>query len=280
MFGYIVVNQDELKIKEYNMYHAYYCGLCQSLKTNFGRRGQLSLNYDMTFLTLLLTALYEPEEKYFKVKCMAHPMTYHQVVQNKYTDYAAAMNILLAYYKSMDDWQDERRIRGACYSRMLKRSVTVLEKKYPRQAKIMSEYLGKIREAELAGEERIDVMAGYFGRIMQEIFIYREDEWQEELSTLGFYLGKFIYILDAFDDVEKDMKNNSYNPFIKVYEASFFERWVKQLLLVCAENMARSIEILPIIEHENILKNIIYSGIWKKYQIAVNRRNGEKERED
>ena len=63
MFGYIVINQSEMKFKEYDVYRSYYCGLCQSLKERYGVLGQLSLNYDMTFILMLLTGLYEPEEQ-------------------------------------------------------------------------------------------------------------------------------------------------------------------------------------------------------------------------
>lgn len=272
MFGYIVVNKDELKVKEFNEYSAYYCGLCQSLKQVFGRRGQLSLNYDMTFLALLLTALYEPEETSGRIKCVAHPMNYHQVIQNMYTEYAAAMNLLLSYYKSLDDWRDDRRIRGACYAGMVKGFVKKLEREYPRQSDIMKQNLSLLGEGEQRGEKNIDTMAGLFGEIMQEIFVCREDEWTEEMKRLGFYLGKFIYILDAFDDLEEDLKKHRYNPFTEIYEASFFEGWIQQLLVVCAQNMAQVMEILPIIRHESILKNIVYSGIWTKYRATLERR--------
>ena len=277
MFGYIVVNKDELKVKEFNEYQSYYCGLCQSLKENFGRRGQLSLNYDMTFLALLLTALYEPEEQSSSVKCVAHPMHYHPVVQNPYTAYAAAMNVLLSYYKALDDWEDEHSVKGALYSGILKGHLKELKEQYPRQSQAMEYYMRKISEGEKNGETGIDRMAGYFGKIMEEILLYREDEWEEELRRLGFYLGKYIYILDAFDDLEKDIKNGSYNPFSEVYQASFFDNWIKQLLVMCAQNMAQTMEVLPIVKHESILKNIIYSGIWTKYQAAIKRRSSDTE---
>lgn len=73
MFGYIVVNQSEMKFKEYDVYRSYYCGLCQSLKERYGVLGQLSLNYDMTFILMLLTGLYEPEDVVGQCRCVAHP---------------------------------------------------------------------------------------------------------------------------------------------------------------------------------------------------------------
>ena len=107
MFGYIVVNQPELKMKEYDEYRKYYCGLCKSLKDRYGARGQISLSYDMTFLVLLLTGLYEPEKHSGSRRCIAHPTSKHTYVQNEYTDYVADMNVILTYYKCIDDWDDE-----------------------------------------------------------------------------------------------------------------------------------------------------------------------------
>ena len=73
MFGYVIVNKGDLTFREFDVYHSYYCGLCRVLKENYGLTGQMSLNYDMTFLVLLLTSLYEPETTYDMKKCIAHP---------------------------------------------------------------------------------------------------------------------------------------------------------------------------------------------------------------
>lgn len=110
MFGYVIPRNDELKVRELREYRAYYCGLCSCLGSNYGFTGQLSLTYDMTFLCLLLSALYEPEISVQNIRCVAHPAHKHLSKQSVYTKYAADMNILLAYYKCMDDWKDEHKI--------------------------------------------------------------------------------------------------------------------------------------------------------------------------
>ncbi len=95
MFGYIIVHKPELKVREYETYKASYCGLCRSLKKRHGRIGQMTLSYDMTFLALLLTGLYEPETITGCERCIAHPVNRHHFRQNQYFDYAADMNVLL-----------------------------------------------------------------------------------------------------------------------------------------------------------------------------------------
>ena len=133
MFGYIVINKDELKIKDYNLYRSFYCGLCQELKKDFGHVGQISLSYDMTFIILLLTALYEEELKHDSCKCIAHPFEKHPVSSNCFTSYAADMNLILTYYKCLDDWNDERKLSRKIYSDTLNKSMKRLRNKYPKK---------------------------------------------------------------------------------------------------------------------------------------------------
>ena len=89
MFGYITVNQQELKIKDYNRYRSYYCGLCQALRERYGKTGQITLTYDMTFLVILLTGLYEPECRIDQRRCMVHPGRKHDMLVNEFSAYAA-----------------------------------------------------------------------------------------------------------------------------------------------------------------------------------------------
>ena len=88
MFGYIVVNKPELKIKDFDTYQSFYCGLCKALHEDFGRRGQLTLNFDLTFLAILLTALYEPKDQIVTERCVVHPLHCHVKRDNAYIRYA------------------------------------------------------------------------------------------------------------------------------------------------------------------------------------------------
>ena len=96
MYGYVIVNKPELKFKEYDRYRSYYCGLCDILREQYGIRGQVSLSYDMTFLVILLTGLYEPQTAYLEERCIVHPVAKHPVRKNEVTSYVADMNVLMA----------------------------------------------------------------------------------------------------------------------------------------------------------------------------------------
>ncbi len=281
MFGYVIINKPEIKFREFDCYRSYYCGLCQTLKKDYKRAGQITVSYDMTFLTMLLTSLYEPEDTLSDCRCIAHPLEKHPTRTNEYTEYAAAMNILLAYYKSLDDWSDERKITKLLFSKRLYSRYSKILKKYPEKAKAIHTGLENIHNCEKAGDTDIDKVSGYFGKIMAELFVYKEDEWAETLRTMGFFLGKFIYLMDAYDDIEKDIKTGNYNPLRPMWEENQegFDEYTYNVLTMMISECSKAFETLPILENASILRNILYSGVWTKYEITKNQRNNKEKRD-
>ena len=209
---------------------------------------------------------------------MIHPVRKQPVRRNEVTEYAADMNILLTYYKCRDDWEDEKKVTALGYSKILQRKVRELDQKYPRKAQQIQQLLRELSEMEKAGERDIDKMSGCFGRIMEEIFVWKQDVWEKTLRRMGFFLGKFIYLLDAYDDVEEDIKNNNYNPFSEQYIMEAFDEQVRQLLIMMMAQTCREFEKLPIIEYTDILRNILYSGVWVRFEMIHKQREeaGEK----
>ena len=128
MFGYVTTNRPELKIKEDQIYQQYYCGLCQILKKDYGRKAQLSLSNDLTFVYLLLSSLYEPQSQIESYRCPLHPTKKHIVLKNKYGHYASDMNMILTYYKCEDDMIDDHSIHQNIYHQLLKASMKKIKK--------------------------------------------------------------------------------------------------------------------------------------------------------
>ena len=147
MFGYVIINKGDMKFKEFDIYHAYYCGLCRLLKEKYGVTGQLTLSYDMTFVIMLLSGLYEPDTVSERCKCIAHPFEKHMVRRNEFTEYAADINILLSYFKCMDDWMDDRKHAKRLYAGLLRKGYRKVKKKYGskvnRIEKLMQQLLRK-----------------------------------------------------------------------------------------------------------------------------------------
>lgn len=262
MFGYVVVYQPELKFKEFNIYQGYYCGLCHSLKKRHGILGQLTLTYDMTFLSMLLTALYEPDIFDETHRCIAHPMKKHRFIFSEYTDYVADMNIILSYYKFMDDWNDEHNLLKLAFAKLIRTKNSVYQKK----SEMIASLLDELGTREKENEASIDVMAGIFGRIMAVLFVPKKDEWSACLERMGFFLGKFIYILDAYDDLQKDIKKNCYNPLKEICKDNMFNDRIEQMLTMMMAECSKEFETLPILENANILRNILYAGVWNRFR--------------
>ena len=291
MFGYVVVNKQELRFREFDRYRSYYCGLCTDLKKRYGLAGQISLSYDMTFVILLLTALYEPEDNEGLVKCVAHPLEKHPTRTNRFTEYAADMNLLLTWEKCRDDWKDEKKLSRKLYADVLTKKVNEIRKKYPEKAERIAASLAEIGEYENREEINIDLPAGAFGNIMSELLAVYPDEWERELRSIGFYLGKFIYIMDAYDDMEKDEKSGSYNPLLlrnkrsKEKAASFKDENqdghddaliedVESMLVMMMGECGKAFERLPIVDGDvEILRNILYSGVWSRFGMIKEKRD-------
>ena len=272
MFGYIIVNKAEMKFKEFDEYHSFYCGICRDLKRKYGGVGQLSLSYDMTFLAILLTGLYEPETIESKCKCIAHPFESHPTKNNIYTEYAADMNALFAYYKCLDDWEDEKKIHKLIYSKLLEGKTGKLRTYYAEKVKKISLLMQSFTEVEQSPGADIDTLAGLFGQVMAEIVAFREDEWSENLHRLGFFLGKFIYICDAYEDIETDLKKGTFNPLKQRYENPDFEEECKTILMMMMSECCKEFEKLPILDNVEILRNILYSGVWCRYEAVHEKR--------
>lgn len=276
MFGYIIVNKPEMKFKEFDVYHGYYCGLCRKLKDHYGKCGQLTLSYDMTFVLMVLSSLYEPVTSDGITRCSAHPLQKHPTKINEITDYAAHMNVLLTYYKCQDDWADDKNHKKMIFGKLLQRKCGFSQSFYREKWMNIKNLLDELRREEERENRDIDHMAGLFGQVMAEVMLYQKDEWEDLLRRFGFYLGKFVYLMDAYEDIEDDLKNNNYNPFAKMYEREDFEDTCHRILTMMLAECAKAFEQLPLIDHVEILRNILYSGIWFRYEQVRKKREEQK----
>ncbi len=272
MFGYITVNKDTLSEENKKIYQSYYCGLCQTMKSQYGRRAQMALNYDMTFLIVLLTGLYEPDNVTRDgFVCSVHPTKKRTLRTNEITEYAAAMNILLAYYNLIDDWKDDKSLPKKTYAEMLKKDFEKAKKGYPVQAKAIEDYIARLTECEKSNDTNIDAVAGLTGEMLGILFAWKQDEWQTDLKEFGCYMGKFIYIMDAYEDIGDDVKKKSYNPLIQLMhccnnDQEKFDKSCRLMMTSMLSEAAKIFERLPILLHADIIRNVLYSGVWSKYE--------------
>lgn len=267
MFGYVKINKMDLTFREYEHYRGYYCGLCKSLKDNHGEISRLSLNYDITFLVLVLTSLYKPKSNTIEEGCIVNPFKKKKKIVNEITEYAASMNVLLTYYKLEDNLKDDNRLKDKLAYNIYKGKLNKAYEKYPHKAKFIKNQLDKLYNLEQENNLNIDLVSNTFGSIMGEIFAYKNDKYEKELRNIGFNIGKYIYVLDAYEDLDKDYIKKRYNPFIEyIDKREELKIKVDKLISMSLGIVGRGIDSLNLRFNLNIIENIIYSGVYLRYQ--------------
>ena len=212
MFGYIDLNPKKLTPEQTGRYKAWYCGLCREIRNRYGQLGRMVLSNDMTFLTVLLSSLYEPEEESGSANCPLHPVRKRAFIQSSATAYAADMNLLLAYWKYRDAERDrERGIQKQLASR-LNSAYDEICKAYPEQAAGVEKALEQIWAMEDGQEPDVDRLCALSGDMLGSVFAPKEDVFAPVLREIGKGLGKFVYLMDAYEDYEKDIKKGRFNP--------------------------------------------------------------------
>lgn len=277
MFGYINAHKAELKMREYYRYKAFYCGLCRELQKKHGRIGQMTLTYDMTLFIILLSSLYEADTQKEMHRCVVHPLKKQEQLRNHITEYAANMNIILAYHHFIDDWKDERSFSGYGAAKIIRRDYAGLAKKYPRQSKAIEEGLMELSNYEKANSDDIDLVAGIFGKVMAEILVMDEDIWAQSLRNIGYYLGKYIYIMDAYEDLEEDLIKGRYNPLIHRKNLPSYEEDMHMILTLMMTECTKEFEKLPCLRDVEIIRNIFYAGVWERYDELRRKKGSTKE---
>lgn len=267
MFGYVKVNKMDLTFREYEHYRGYYCGLCKYLKDNHGKISRLSLNYDITFLILVLTSVYRPKSSVIEEGCIVNPFKKKKKITNEITEYAASMNVLLTYYKLEDNLRDDNGIKDKLAYSIYKKKLKLAYEKYPKKSDTIKAQLDNLYKLEKENNTNIDMVSNTFGNLMAEIFAYKEDEFEYDLRRIGFNVGKYIYILDAYEDLEKDYKKGRYNPFIEyINKKDELKTRVDKLISMSLGMLSNSIDNLDIKINRGIIENIVYSGVYLRYQ--------------
>jgi len=279
MFGYVMPCKMELKMKDYEKFKAYYCGLCLSLKNNFGNLSRFALNYDMTFLSILLDSLDENNNKYVINGCIAHPLKkQHKIIQNKAIDYAAFCNTTLTYFKLIDDYNDNNSIHSKILSMFLKKYIKTSRDNMKAVIEYMDLKLKELYDLEKSCEyvsidEISDKFADLTGYIIS--YYYKDEDFKEELYNLGYNLGRWIYIIDAYDDLKEDMEKNKFNALNKAFNSENlpYDKFLDEIrdriefnLIMSADSTVKALGNLPLVKNEELLSNILELGLMEKME--------------
>ena len=274
MFGFVVANPEKLDEDQRTHYRAVYCGLCRALGREHGFIDRFTLTYDLAFLIIALSAVTGERYETQTERCPIH-LTRRAFSANKYTSYAADMNVALSYYKFLDDKNDEGSPAAALKAAVFRKEALAAADRYPAQCRAITECLDRLSAAERSDILMPDVPAGIFGELMAALFTIDDCDQKQTLADFGFALGKAIYMMDAAVDLKKDIKHKQYNPLIMLSKQE-----IKTALDILMAETVEAYRKLPVKQDAAIIENILYSGIWTAYQSRTvkNRKESADER--
>ena len=265
MFGYLAADPEKLTEEQLSRYRACYCGLCRCLEERHGQLSRLTLNYDMTFLILLLGSLYEPDEQSGEGVCLVHPAKPRAWFMSEATQYAADMNVVLAYLKCRDDWEDDACFPALAEAGLLKKAYERVRGIYPQRCTAILEAMDTLRRLERERVEDPDRAAACFGELMAQVLVFKEDRWSDTLRAMGRALGAFIYVMDACMDLDGDAFHGRYNPFRRYYGLKDNERRFRDILKMLLGDCLVQFDRLPLVQDAGILQNILCAGLWTQF---------------
>ena len=300
MLGYVRIDKGELKVREYEIYTGYYCGVCKSIGARYGQLPRMTLSYDAAFLAVLLASFDEMPDVPEPEHCIGHHIKKKTVIRNSAVDFAADIMLILAWYKLEDDVRDEGSMSARAAMTAFRRLHRKLYSQYPE----LCDSIG----------DDLDMVSDLFAGIMQTIFtsglhhLYgnrfdqdpREEEdsmsddrtdpapllsidafdekplaLSESLSSAGYHLGKWIYLIDAADDIGENTESGAYNPLLNRFGfdsdtetvSDFKDRIRDDLsrnLYSCLAALGRYLDLPDIRKNRGIIENIIYLGLNRK----------------
>ena len=228
MFGYVRYDLPNLYIKDFELYRAMYCGLCKGIAHSCGQMARIGLTYDMTFLSVLLHNLAGIDVKIEKQNCFEHTIKKQPIaVTDELTDELGALNTVLLYYKLTDDIEDGDKGRGKRL--WFKRGFKRAKRGYPELVSLVKGYMKAQQAAEKGKCDSLDRAADPTAELMQRLSRhFLKDKATPHTDGLFYALGKWIYLIDALDDYDKDRKKRRYNPFVLAYGSESKEALIKE----------------------------------------------------
>ena len=279
MFGYVAPVLSALTEEQKKRYRRFYCGVCHSLRNRHGNTCRISLSNDMTFLAVLLSSLYEPGTASARSRCGVHPVKPHDWFKSSLIDYAADMNALLFYYKCEDQRMDDRSILGKAGENLFRKAADRVRSHWPMQAEGVAESLGRLWNEESRSSPDPDTLCNLSGAMLGSVFVpFPADSWSSLLRSVGESLGRFIYWMDAWEDYDEDLKKHRFNPLVSWHDRPDYGDFCRDTLEMLIAEASRSFELLPLEQDLDLLRNVIYSGVWQKYTLLTERRNRKEDR--
>ena len=248
MFGYVIPDKNNMYIKDFNVFQAYYCGLCKALSRSGSQLSRLCTNYDTTFYNALLHSLTDTEVKIERKLCLINGKKKPVIVTDDLTRKVADLSVLLVYYNALDDVHDGKKSRAAVVGVLAARKRAAARRLKEADA-LMKESFRKLDILEKRNSAQLDLVADCFASLMRDVTrtLIPTDE---HIDAFMYNLGRLVYFFDAADDVEKDAKKGRKN----AQELDFLLRSTYNKLVGAYNHM-------HIVVSEGMLSNTVYLGL-------------------
>ncbi|GEM_PF-1637274 len=271
MTGYVKPDLDELKVKDLKLYNAYYCGICTALSKKYGPLSRVLLSYDATFIAILLDAFSDEERIFGKSHCPLPPFQKKRVVvENHSVSFGVEISRLSTRLKMDDITRDSKffkRILAYLAIPILGRvDISLMESVKP--------MINKMIFFELAKSPNPDEISDVFGEIMRTMAKTIDKIQPAELFL--YLIGKWVYLIDALDDISNDIKRKVYNPYFLKYEKFFSEDGLEKFIAFVKKNEEPSMRFLisrvqeefssiesEMTKNSQLIKNVVFYGMPK-----------------
>lgn len=269
MYGYVRALQNKISNRDEEVYNGYYCGLCKALGERYSQGARFLLSYDMTFLSIIMSSVAGKNESISHEKCILHHIKTKPVIKSLYNAYAADMGVILAYEKMLDDRADGG-FKGSSLEKLYRGLYRKAADNRPKAAEMVHSDLKKLYDAEGRRENSIDTMAEFFAKVMRDIFGGCDElnsavteSTVRALEEAGAELGRWIYVIDALDDFDDDIKSGSYNPLVLKYgsDRKRAAEDMRPVLFRYLEMLAAALDIAEIKDNFDLIDNIVYLGL-------------------
>lgn len=278
MFGYVVPDKPNILVKDYELYRAYYCGICKAIGDCTGQCARLTLSYDITLLAMFAAALGDETPSVKKEHCPIHWLKKVNCVRSPESFKTVAyINAILGHYKAVDDVNDEKRLLKGIGRLIIARGYRIARKALPRFDEVCRREYAALSDMEREGGHSLDAMADPFATILRAA----ADTVKKDYETLGdlFYnLGRYIYVIDAVDDYDEDIKKHRFNPLEDKSLPETDRR--AEAFRIASDTLNASIatikdifDIIPLKTADGPLSNIVYLGLEQRKQKVL---SGEK----
>lgn len=273
MFGYLNIDKSQLEQGQQGLWQTFMCGLCLSTKKLFGNTPRMFVNNDVNLFNVLFHSILGADVQIDNQRCVAHPFTKRPIQRpTELSDKLAIGNVILTYLNLYDDVVDGGNAKKSAL-RLYRKTYRKAQKLWPELDQALQQHCAQLRQLEQGGCNSLDQVAHSFASLSEDFCkMVLGEASQEFAQTLCYNLGKWVYLIDALDDLRKDLKRHNYNPFVACYNATTLQEVAAHkdeitfLMYAVLNRIATCYNDLNLQKYHCILHNVLHVSIRSKTQ--------------